>query len=72
MLQYICTEQKDDRQRIWYGVLALDDEGKPAAHADQLTTNGWSAQALVARMNEYHASLLHFSELIDDYLALGI
>ena len=51
MLQYIRTEQKDDRQRTWYGVLALED-GKPAAHADQLSTNGWSAQALVARMNE--------------------
>ena len=44
MLQYIRTEQKDDRQRTWYGVLALED-GKPAAHADQLSTNGWSAQA---------------------------
>ncbi|MCD8356224.1 MAG: hypothetical protein LUE11_06595 [Clostridia bacterium] len=71
MLQYIRTEQKDDRQRTWYGVLALED-GKPAAHADQLTTNGWSAQALVARMNDFHASLIHFPELIDDYLALGI
>ncbi|MDO4175328.1 MAG: hypothetical protein Q4D42_11245 [Eubacteriales bacterium] len=71
MLQYICTEQKDDRQRTWYGVLALDD-GKPAARAEQLTTNRWSAHALVERMNVYHASLLHFSELIDDYLALGI
>ena len=25
MLQYIRTEQKDDRQRTWYGVLALED-----------------------------------------------
>ena len=71
MLQFIRTEQKDDRQRTWYGVLALED-GKPAAHADQLSTNGWSAQALVARMNEYGASLVHFSELIEDYLSFGI
>ena len=39
MLTYIRTEQKDDRQRTWYGVLALQD-GVPAARADLLTTNG--------------------------------
>ena len=71
MLTYIRTEQKDDRQRTWYGVLALQD-GVPAARADLLTTNGWSAQALVARMNDFQASLVHFHELIDDYVALGI
>lgn len=71
MLQYIRTEQKDQRQRIWYGVLALED-GKPAAQARQLSTNPWSVQALVARMNEYSASLVHFSDFIEDYLALGI
>lgn len=71
MLTYIRTEQKDDRQRTWYGVLALQD-GVPAARADLLTTNGWSAQALVARMNDFQASLVYFHELIDDYVALGI
>lgn len=71
MLQYIQTQQKDKSQRIWYGVLALED-GKPAAHARQLSTNAWSVQALVARMNEYSASLVHFSEFIEDYLAFGI
>lgn len=71
MLTYICTEQKDDRQRTWYGVLALQD-GVPVAQADQLTTNSWSAQALVSRMNDFQASLIHFHDLIDDYVALGI
>lgn len=70
MLSYICTAEKDDSQRTWYGVLALEN-GRTAAHAGQLTCDGQSAQAFVSRMNDNQASLLHFSELIDDYLASG-
>ena len=36
-----------------------------------LTLDGDSAQAFVLRMNTGQASLLHFPELIDDYLAQG-
>ena len=68
MLHYIRTEQKDDQQRIWYGVCAVKD-GKPAAQANELTLDGASAQVFVQRMNDGQASLLHFDELIDDYLA---
>lgn len=71
MLAYIRTEQEDEFQRTWYGVLALEN-GELAARADQLSRNGWSVQALVARMNALHASKMHFYELIDDYLTLGI
>ncbi len=68
MLHYICTEQKDDSQRTWYGVLAMED-GRAAVHAGQLTRDAQSVRELVARLNEKQASLLHFPELIDDYLA---
>lgn len=68
MLHYIRTEQKDAQQRIWYGICAVKD-GKPAAQANKLTLDDASAQAFVQRMNTGQASLLHFDELIDDYLA---
>lgn len=67
MLHYICTQRKDKRQRTWYGVLAKENE-RTVVQADSLTLDGVSAQALVRRMNAGQASLLHFSELIDDYL----
>lgn len=70
MLHYIRTEQRDRQQRTWYGVLAVEN-GRTAAHADGLTLDGDSAQAFVQRMNAGQASLLHFPELIDDYLAQG-
>lgn len=70
MLHYIRTEQRDSQQRIWYGVLAVEN-GRTAAQADRLTLDGDSAQAFVLRMNTGQASLLHFPELIDDYLAQG-
>lgn len=71
MLHYIRTVQKDDEQRIWYGVRALEN-GTTAAQADQLTTDIQSVQELITRMNRCQASLVHFDELIDDYLALGV
>lgn len=67
MLQYICTTQRDEMQRTWYGILALEN-GRTAVKADALSTDGASVQTLVARMNRHQASLLHFDELIDDYL----
>ncbi|WP_394271905.1 hypothetical protein [Butyricicoccus sp.] len=70
MLHYIRTEQRDRQQRTWYGVLAVEN-GRTAAHADGLTLDGDSAQAFVQRMNAGQASLLHFPELIDDYLVQG-
>ena len=70
MLHYIRTEQRDRQQRTWYGVLAVEN-GRTAAHADGLTLDGDSAQAFVQRMNAGQASLLHFLELIDDYLVQG-
>ena len=71
MLHYIRTIQRDDKQRTWYGVCALED-GAPAAQADQLTMDKQSVQELITRMNRCQASLVHFDELIDDYLALGV
>ena len=71
MLHYIRTVQTDDKQRTWYGVRALKD-GTPAAQADQLTMDKQSVQELITRMNRSQASLVHFDELIDDYLALGV
>lgn len=69
MLQYIRTVQTDRTQGTWYGVLAVEN-GKMAARADQLTRDAQSAAEFVLRMNAYHASLLHFFELIDDYLVM--
>lgn len=68
MLHYICTAQKDELQNTWYGVAAVQND-IIQAHADQLTQDAPAAQLFVRRMNTCGASLLHFPELIDDFLA---
>ncbi|HIV68869.1 MAG TPA: hypothetical protein IAA32_08405 [Candidatus Butyricicoccus stercorigallinarum] len=68
MLHYLCTQQRDRQRRTWYGVRAVED-GRTAARADGLTLDGDAARRFVQRMNAGQASLLHFAELIDDYLA---
>ena len=45
------------------------EDGRTAARADGLTLDGDAARRFVQRMNAGQASLLHFAELIDDYLA---
>lgn len=71
MLMYIRTVQPDEQQRNWYGVQALEN-GEPAVQAEQLRLDGRSVAKFVKRMNNEHASLVHFFELIDDYLAQDV
>lgn len=67
MLRYTYTQQDDEYHRKWYGICALRD-GKTVAQARQLTRDKRSVQHLVRQMNTYQPSLMHFSELVDDFL----
>lgn len=68
MLHYMTTTKRDREYRLWYGVAAMQGE-RVEQRLDGLTMDSRSIQRLVQRLNEGHASLLHFAELTEDFLA---
>lgn len=68
MVCYMKTTKRDNEHRIWYGVAAIQD-GQVQQRLDDLSTDDESVERLVAKLNEGRASLLHFSEIIEDYVA---
>ena len=68
MLRYEKTTTRDSEQRLWYGVAAVNDE-TAIEQWDGLTTDGESVEQLVEYMNSGQASLIHFAEIIEDFVA---
>lgn len=68
MLSYIRTTNRDDEDRIWYGVAAMNGD-RVESRFDGLTTDAGSVRSLIRRLNNDSASLLHFADIIEDYMA---
>lgn len=68
MLHYMTTTKRDREHRLWYGVAAMQGE-RVEQRLDELTMDSGSIRQLVQRLNEGHASLLHFAEIAEDYFA---
>ena len=67
MTQYRMTASMEADGFLWYGILAQCGN-KITAYADSLTRDGYAVGELAQRMNCGHASLLHFMDVIDDFL----
>ncbi|MGN1015170.1 MAG: DUF6514 family protein [Butyricicoccus sp.] len=61
------TTKRDREHRLWYGVAAVED-GRVEQRLDELTTDDRSVGRLVDRLNSGKASLVHFPEIVDDFL----
>ena len=68
MLHYMTTTKRDREHRLWYGVAAMQGE-RVEQRVDGLTMDRGSIRRLVQQLNEGHASLLHFAELTEVFLA---
>ncbi len=68
MLYYQRTTERDRNSRLWYGVAAVLG-GRVEQRYDGLTTDLRSVSGLVERLNREQASLVHFADVIEDYLS---
>lgn len=68
MVCYTKTTKRDSEHRIWYGVAAVED-GKVAERRDELTTDDRLVRKLLENLNAGKASLIHFSEIVEDFMA---
>ncbi len=68
VLHYMTTTRRDREHRLWYGVAAMQG-GRVQERLDGLTMDSGSIRRLVQRLNDGHASLMHFTEIAEDFLA---
>lgn len=66
MVQYWMSVQVETDGSLWYGITAYGGE---TAWAESLSRSREDVCRLTNELNKGQASLLHFSEIIDDFLA---
>ncbi len=71
MLHYMRTTKRDREYRLWYGVAAIQDE-RVEQRLDGLTTDSGSIRRLVEQLNDGRASLVHFAEIVEDFMEHSI
>ena len=72
MLEYVAvcdSSAENGETKVWNGVAAYDGKRLIAAIPD-LTPDFAEAERLAAELNRFGASLLHFHDIIEDYIAV--
>ena len=72
MLEYVAvcdSSAESGRANVWNGVAAYDGKRLITAIPD-VTPDFAEAERLAAELNRFGASLLHFQDIIEDYIAV--